>query len=60
MKVKVERSTRLVHTVFRGELEHLKIETRLIDDRFPNVIDETHNSYLPSHNRHLPSHNCYV
>jgi hypothetical protein len=25
---------------FLGELEHLKIETRLIDEMFPSVMDE--------------------
>jgi hypothetical protein len=34
LKVKVEETTRLVYTGFRGGLEHLKIETRLIDERF--------------------------
>jgi hypothetical protein len=32
LKVKAEGSTRLVYTGFRGGLEHLKIETRLIDE----------------------------
>jgi hypothetical protein len=34
LKSKEERSTHLRYTGFRGELEHLKIETRLIDERF--------------------------
>jgi hypothetical protein len=34
LKAKAERYTRLAYTVSRGELEHLKIETRLIDERF--------------------------
>ncbi len=33
LRVKDEGSTRLVYTGFRGGLEHLKIETRLIDER---------------------------
>ena len=40
LKDKPERSTRLVYTGFRGGLEHLKIETRLIDERFPSVMGE--------------------
>ncbi len=38
LKTKPEGSTCL--TGFLGELEHLKIETRLIDERFPSVIGE--------------------
>ena len=40
LKVKVEGSTLLVYTGFRGGLEHLKIETRLIDERFASVMGE--------------------
>ena len=43
-KTKVEGSTRLTYTGFRGGLEHLKaslkIETRLIDERFASVMGE--------------------
>jgi hypothetical protein len=35
-----EGSTRLTYTGLFGGLEHLKIETRLIDERFPSVMDE--------------------
>jgi hypothetical protein len=35
---KDEGSTRLTYTGFRGGLEHLKIETRLIDEWFESVI----------------------
>jgi hypothetical protein len=38
-KGKTEGSTHLVYTVVWG-LEHLKIETRLIDERFPSVMGE--------------------
>ena len=38
LKAKVEGSTRLAYTGLRGGLEHLKIETRLIDERFPSVM----------------------
>ena len=38
LKTKDEESTRLVYTGLVGELEHLKIETRLIDDMFANII----------------------
>ena len=37
LKAKAEGSTRLTYTGFRGGLEHLKIETRLIDERFVSV-----------------------
>ena len=33
-----EGSTRLVYTGFHGGLEHLQIETRLINERFPSVM----------------------
>jgi hypothetical protein len=39
-QVKVEGSTCLSYTGFRGGLEHLKIETRLIDERIPSVMGE--------------------
>ncbi len=32
LKAKAEGSTRLAYTELRGGLEHLKIETRLIDE----------------------------
>jgi hypothetical protein len=35
-----EGSTRLVYTGLVGGLEHLKIETRLIDERFPSVMGD--------------------
>jgi hypothetical protein len=35
-----EGSTRLTYTGLFGGLEHLKIETRLIDERFPSVMGE--------------------
>jgi hypothetical protein len=34
LKAKAEGSTRLAYTGLRGVLGHLKIETRLIDERF--------------------------
>jgi hypothetical protein len=40
LKTKAEESTRLVYTGFLGELEHLKIETRLIDEMFASVMGE--------------------
>ena len=43
-RTKTEGSTRLVYTGLNGGLEHLnsllKIETRLIDERFPSVMGE--------------------
>ena len=38
LKVKGEGSTRLGYTGFREGLEHLKIKTRLIRERFVSVI----------------------
>jgi hypothetical protein len=40
LKSKSEKSTRLTYTGFLGELEHLKIETRLIDEMFLSVMGE--------------------
>jgi hypothetical protein len=40
LKTKVEESSRLVYTGLFGELEHLKIETRLIDEKFVSVMGE--------------------
>ena len=40
LKTKTEGSTRLTYTGLRGGLEHLKIETRLIDERFASVMGE--------------------
>jgi hypothetical protein len=40
LKAKAEGSTRLAYTGLRGGLEHLKIETRLIDERFVSVMGE--------------------
>jgi hypothetical protein len=41
LKTKVEEeSTRLAYTGLLGELEHLKIETRLIDEMFASVMGE--------------------
>ena len=38
LKTKVEESTRLTYTGLIGELEHLKIKTRLIDEMFASVM----------------------
>ena len=40
LKGKAEGSTRLAYTGLRRGLEHLKIETRLIDERFDCVMGE--------------------
>ncbi len=40
LKPKVEESTHLTYTGFHGELEHLKIKTRLIDEKFASVMGE--------------------
>ena len=40
LKAKAERSTRLAYTGLRGGLEHLKIETRLIYERFASVMGQ--------------------
>ena len=39
-KPKAEGSTRLAHTGLLGGLEHLKVETRLMDERFASVMGE--------------------
>ncbi len=39
-RLKADGSTRLAYTGLRGGLEHLKIETRLIDERFASVMGE--------------------
>ena len=40
LQVKVEGSTRLPYTRLSGGLEHLKIETRFIDEGFTSVMGE--------------------
>ncbi len=40
LKTKAEESTWLVYTGFLVELEHVKIETRLIDEKFASVMGE--------------------
>jgi hypothetical protein len=40
LKTKSEKSTRLGYTGLVGELEHLKIETRLIDEMIASVMGE--------------------
>jgi len=37
---KLKLSTRLAYTGLLGGLEHLKIETRLIDEKFASVMGE--------------------
>jgi hypothetical protein len=40
LKTKTEESTLLSDTGLFGELEHLKIKTRLIDEKFASVMGE--------------------
>ena len=40
LKPKGEESTYLAYTGLFGELEHLKIETRFIDEKFESVMGE--------------------
>jgi hypothetical protein len=40
LKAKGEESTRLTYTGLLGELEHLKIKTRLIREKFASVMGE--------------------
>ena len=40
LKTKAEESTRLTYTGLLGELEHLKIKTRLINEMFASVMGE--------------------
>jgi hypothetical protein len=39
LKTKAEESTSLPYTGLFGELEHLKIKTRLIDEMFASVME---------------------
>jgi hypothetical protein len=45
-RTKAEGSTRLTYTGCLGGMEHLKIETRLIDERFASVMGECVQSLL--------------
>ncbi len=40
LKTKSEKSTRLGYTGLFGELEHLKMKTRLTNEMFPGVMGE--------------------
>ena len=40
LQTKAKESTRLTYTGFLGGLEHLKIETRLIDEKIVNALGE--------------------
>jgi hypothetical protein len=40
LKIKDEESALLVYTGLIGELEHLNVKTRLIDEKFPCVMGE--------------------
>jgi hypothetical protein len=40
LKTEVEEFTCLAYTGLLGGLEHLKIETRLIDEKFANAMGE--------------------
>ena len=40
LKTKTEESTRLPYTGLVVELEHLKIKTRFIDEKFASVMGE--------------------
>ncbi len=40
LKTETEESTRLSYTGLIGELEHLKIKTRLTDEKFASVMGE--------------------
>ncbi len=40
LKTKDEESTHLTYTGYLGKLEHLNIKTRLIDEKFANVMGE--------------------
>ncbi len=65
LKVKVKGSTHLTYNRLCGGLEHLKIETRLIDDRFTRVMGEcvivtVKVDRLYSVNLYWQSDPCYV
>jgi hypothetical protein len=66
LKVKSEGPTRLTYAGFREGLEHLKIETRLTDERFTSVRGEceivtlkVHRLYLEFHPNLPPWEGCY-
>jgi hypothetical protein len=40
LKGKAERSTRLAYIVLRGAQEHLKLQSRLIGEKFASVMGE--------------------
>jgi hypothetical protein len=40
LKTKAEESTHLAYAELLGELEHLKIKTRLIDEKFASVMGD--------------------
>ncbi len=40
LKTKAEESTRRTYTGLLGELDHIKIKTRLIDEMFVSVMGE--------------------
>ncbi len=40
LRTKDEESTRLGYTGLFGEVEHLKMKTRLIDEKFTSVMGE--------------------
>ena len=54
LKANSEGSTRLTYTGFHGGLEHLKIETRLIDERFPSVMGECEIVTIQVDRQYLP------
>ena len=53
LKPKTEGSTRLVYTGFREGLEHLKVETMLINERFASVMGEWFIVYYKSIKREI-------
>ena len=56
LKAKAERSTLLTCTGLRGGLEHLKIETRLTDERFESVMGECEIQKLQARYQYLNLH----
>ena len=47
LQTKTNEFTRLVYTGLVVELEHLKVETRLIDEKFANAMGEYVTDMLP-------------
>ena len=53
LKTKVDESTLLTCTGLLGELEHLKIKKRLIDEMFASVMGKLDGAPITSNEKHM-------